>query len=48
MFVIFTYPHPGILGRVRPRSRPDAIRPRPKENCKAKATYYEAETRNVA
>jgi len=31
---------------VRPRLRPDAMRPRPKENSEAEARYYEAEARD--
>jgi len=30
------------------RPRPDAMRPRAKENCEAKARYYEAEAGDVA
>jgi len=30
------------------RPRPDAVRPRPKENCEAEARYYEAEAQDVA
>jgi len=30
------------------RPRPDAMRPRPKENSEAKARYYEGEARDVA